>query len=156
MSEDTTNLPVVIQPANAEQVQAGGKWKKGQSGNPRGKAKGTGNPIIRLLRQKSYERKEELTEAVLEGVKLREPIPMKIWADRFLPLLQCIDPLPELREVETAQDIAHNVNVILAAARDGRISVQALDSLTKFFAGAANVMYTADLERRLTALEQTK
>lgn len=140
----------------AEKMQVGGKFQKGQSGNPNGKAKGTKNKatlaaaallegeietICRRLIQEALSGNMQAIKMVLDRVLLcRKEYPVKI----------------DLPIIKQPQDAIQAISIIVTAVGGGCISPQQGEVLSKIVEVYVKAVETHEFERRLADLEEKK
>ncbi len=140
-------------PENTGEIQESTRFKKGQSGNPKGKPKGAKN--------KSTLAAEALLEGSLEKICRRieeEAVngnmqAAKMVLERFLPPRKDRLIRLDLPEIKNARDILVASNAIIAAVCRGEISPSEGEALSRALATHAQAIENQDLEQRLEAIE---
>ena len=127
------------------------RFKPGQSGNPTGKPRGTKHASTRLR----------------EVIKGDLPKILAVLRDRALGgdvqaasllLSRCLPPLrpestPHMIKL-TGDSLGDRANAIAKAAVSGEIPTSAAADLMSVLTGQAKIIETAELERRIAALEE--
>jgi len=126
------------------------KWKKGESGNPRGRPKGSGE--IGRLRAAIGQALPEILAGLVERAKAGDVQAARLLLERTLPAVRAVE-LPEavLLEGETLTEQGQSALRLLAAGQIGPMQAAALLSA---IGQLARVIETDDLARRIDALER--
>jgi hypothetical protein len=138
---------------NTGKIQRGSQFKKGQSGNPKGKPKGA--------RNKSTLEAERLLEGSLDRIckRIEEEAlsgnmqAAKMILDRFLPARKDKVIKIDLPEVRTCEDILKAVGDIVNAVGNGEISPSEGESLSRTLEMYSKAIETHQFEVRLRELE---
>ena len=141
-------------PENSGKIQAKGKYKKGCSGNPRGKPKGS--------RNKSTLAAEALLEGSLEKIckKVEEEAlngnmqAAKMILERFLPPRKdrCIEI--NLPLIDTFEDVLYAVGCIVNAVGKGKITPSEGELLARMVESYSKALEASQFESRLKNLEE--
>lgn len=141
-------------PENSGKIQAKGKYKKGFSGNPKGKPKGA--------RNKSTLAAEALLEGSLEKIckKVEEEAlngnmqAAKMILERFLPPRKdrCVEI--DLPSVHTSEDVLNAIGFIVNAVGKGSITPSEGEFLTKMVESYLTALEDYQFESRLKNLEE--
>lgn len=140
-------------PENTGKIQGSSKFKRGQSGNPKGKPKGAKN--------KSTLAAEALLEGSLERICRRiedEAIngnmqAAKMVLERFLPPRKDRLIRLDLPEIKTHEDILSASTLIISAVCKGEISPSEGEALSKTIDLYSKLLEANEHEFRLQALE---
>ncbi len=140
-------------PENTGEIQERGKFKKGQSGNPKGKPKGA--------RNRSTLAAEVLLEGSLEGIcrKIEEEalagnmLAAKMVLERFLPVRKERAIRIDMPQLKTCDDILSAIGCIITAVGRGEISPGEGESLSRTLDVFATALENQHFEARLQALE---
>jgi hypothetical protein len=126
-----------------------GKWKKGESGNPRGRPRGAGE--IARLRAAIGRAVPDILAALIEKAQAGDVQAAKLLLERTLPPVKPIE-LPEALPLEgaTLTDQGRAVLHLLAAGEIGPMQAAALLSAIGQLARVAEI---DELTRRIEALE---
>jgi hypothetical protein len=142
--------------ASAGVLQARGRWQKGQSGNPRGRVAGSGNPLVRAIREKSTERVKEIAASFIEGVEKREPMCIKLWMERYHRLDQ-LPPIPNWPDrIESMADWEVADEAYNTAIKHGLLTTQQATSYAFYLVERRKIIASDTLEeqeQRIAALE---
>jgi|SRR5690554_7659015 len=127
-------------------------FKKGQSGNPAGRPKGSG--IAGRLREAINQDADEIVKALITEAKAGDVSAAKILLDRICPALkneaQAVD-LPEL----SAGSLTERATAALDAVAAGELAPDVAAQLIQSVGTLARVVEIDELEQRLTAIEKT-
>ncbi len=140
-------------PDNTGKIQENTWFKKGQSGNLKGRPKG--------VRNKSTLAAEILLEGSLEGICRRiesEALngnmqAAKMILDRFLPTRRDRAIKMDLPQIHNGEDILKAVGAIIDAIACGEISPSEGESLSRTLERYSNALEFHQFESRLLALE---
>jgi hypothetical protein len=140
---------------NTGKIQGKSQFKRGQSGNPRGKPKGA--------RNKSTLAAEALLEGTLEGVCRRiqeEAIngnmqAAKMILERFLPPRKDRLIRLSLPEIKTQEDILSASSLIVTAVCKGEISPSEGEALSRTIDLHSKAIEAHEFELRLQILESS-
>ena len=138
---------------NTEKIQGDTKFKKGQSGNLKGRPKGSKN--------KSTIAAETLLEGSLERICRRvenEALngnmqAAKMILDRILPAKRDRAIKIDLPQIHNGKDILKAVGAIMNAIASGEISPSEGESLSRILEKYSNALELHQFESRLSALE---
>jgi hypothetical protein len=141
-------------PENAGKKQGNTRFRKGQSGNPKGKTKGTKNKATLAA--------EMLLEGELEGICRRlieEALEgniqaIKLVLDRILPPKKSPTIALELPELKNSADALKTMAVITQAVGNGEISPAEGETLSGIVGTYVKALEASDFEMRLKSLEE--
>lgn len=127
------------------------KFKKGQSGNPAGRPKGSG--ISGQLRKAIEGEAASIIDALIEQAKGGDTAAAKTLLDRVLPALKPESQAIHLPELVAAPTLADKAKAAIDAAGAGDIAPSAASDMVSAIAGLAKIIETTELQKRLEALE---
>lgn len=141
-------------PENAGKKQVSAKFQKGQSGNPKGKAKGTKNKATLAA--------EELLKGELNGICRRlidEALEgnmqaIKLVLDRVLPVRKSPNVSISLPKLNSSSDALNALALITDAVGTAEISPDEGEVLSRIVNSYVKALEAYDFEKRLTDLEQ--
>lgn len=132
---------------------AKGRWRKGISGNPTGPPAGSKCRAKRELEALLDGEGERLTRKAIELALGGDVAALRLCLERLLPPRKdrpVTFPLPKL---EDASDLTSISGALLAAAARGELTPSEASEFAKLIEGHRRTIETAELERRLAALE---
>ena len=129
---------------NTGQQQAG-RFKKGQSGNPRGRPKGSLNRATIMAQALIDGQSEALTQTLIQMALERDPVAMKLSMERILPPRKDRPVSFQLRPIGSARDAAEAQSDIAAAVSSGRMTPAEGADISKVLANAAKAFEVAEI-----------
>lgn len=141
-------------PENSGKIQAKGKYKKGYSGNPRGKPKGARNKST-LAAEALLEGSLEKICRKIEGEALNGNMQAaKMILERFLPPRKdrCIEI--DLPSIDTFEDALNAVEFIFNAVGKGKITPSEGELLARMVESHSKALEVYQFESRLKNLEE--
>jgi hypothetical protein len=131
-----------------------GKFKSGQSGNPRGRPKGALNKITLATQALLDGEAEALTRKVVELAKGGNPMALRLCLERLLPPRKDRAINFTLPKIKGAEDLPKALLAILEAVSQGEITPGEGQTLTDMLGAYRRGLETTDLESRIAALER--
>jgi len=140
-------------PENTGKIQESSKFKRGQSGNPKGKPKGA--------RNKSTLAAEKLLEGSLDRIcqRIEEEAlngnmqAAKMILDRFLPVRKDRSIKIDFPQINSLEDVLNAIGSIVNAVGSGEISPSEGESLSRTLDMYSKAFETHQLEFRLREIE---
>ncbi|WNK19364.1 DUF5681 domain-containing protein [Halomonas piscis] len=126
----------------------GGKWKSGQSGNPKGRPPKATQELQRLIGSRQPELIERTIQMALDG----DMAAMKLLLERVLPPLKA-SAAPVSIELPEGGSLADNAKAILSAAANGQVPGDVASQLISAIGATAKVVEIDEISERLEALE---
>lgn len=130
----------------------GGRFEKGQSGNPAGKPKGTRHRSTLIAEQLIDGDSEAILGKCVDLAKAGDPVALRLCVERLVPRRTAVVML-ELPAIARAADVASGFSAILAAAAAGDISLGEAREFMSLVDGARRAFEVTELAGRLAALE---
>jgi hypothetical protein len=127
-------------------------YKPGESGNPRGKTKGTRHRTTLAAQALLEGEAETLSRKAIELALAGDTVALRLCLDRILPARRARISLP-LPPVTTAADVTAALAVIVAAVGSGEIAPDEAQSLAGVIEAARKSLEMIELEQRLARLE---
>jgi hypothetical protein len=140
-------------PENTGKIQENSKFKRGQSGNPKGKPRGA--------RNKSTLAAEKLLEGSLDRIcqRIEEEAlngnmqAAKMILDRFLPVRKDRSIKIDFPQINSLEDVLNAIGSIVNAVGSGEISPSEGESLSRTLDMYSKAFETHQLEFRLREIE---
>jgi Family of unknown function (DUF5681) len=101
--------------ANAGPKQ-GGRFQKGQSGNPAGLPKGTRHRATQLAEKLMEDDAEDIVRAVVNAAKAGDPTAMRLCIERLVPVRKGRPTTFDLPQIKTAADVTGALGTIAGHA----------------------------------------
>ncbi len=134
--------------------QRGRPFRRGQSGNPAGKVKGTRNRVTLLLEALLEGEAEELGRKTIELAKGGDSRALKACLDRLLPARRDRFVPFSLPPIESAEDLPKASAALLAAVAEGEITPAEASELARLVETHAKAIEVNEIERRVAELEE--
>ena len=130
-----------------------GRWKKGASGNPAGRPSGSRNKATLVIEQLLDGEAEDLCRQAINLAKKGNIQALRLCLERVIPIRKERSIELDLPPAQNTQDLAANLQRIVVAVGEGRITPGEAQALSEVVSSQAHLFETADMERRLQALE---
>jgi hypothetical protein len=130
------------------------RWKKGQSGNPNGRAAGSRNRATLALEVLLEGEGETLTRKVIDLAKAGDMAALRLCLDRILPPRKDSPVAFDLPEMTTLNDAVPAMGALVKAVGQGDLTPTEAGELTKMVQAFAKIIETAELEERVRKLEE--
>lgn len=143
----------VKMPENAGEMQAAGRFKKGHSGNPRGKAKGTKNRATLIAQQLLEGELETICRRLILEATSGNLQAIKMILDRVLPPKKEHPITISLPKLQNSSDALQAMTSITEAVGNGDISPCEGEALAKIIDINVRAIEVHDFENRLNKLE---
>lgn len=126
-------------------------WKKGQSGNPEGRPRNTGQvaKLRALLEPDAPKLLEKAKELALEG----DGVMMRLCLERLVPPVKTRDDPIDIPGLKDATTLKEKGDAIINALAEGHIGPSEAATLMQMVGAQARVIEVDDIEQRLAALE---
>lgn len=126
-----------------------GRWKPGESGNPRGRAKGTGE--VAKLRQSIAEHIPEIIQKLVSAAKEGDAASARLLLERVIPPIKAVEP-PAPIELPDGT-LTSQGQALLRAASVGHLAPGQAAQLLTALGTLAKLIETDELAARIAALE---
>jgi hypothetical protein len=130
-----------------------GRWRKGSSGNPGGRPAGSRNRATIALESMLEGEAERLTRKVLELALAGDTAALRMCMERLVPPRKDRTIQLVLPPIQTVQQVSQAMAAIVAAISEGQITPGEGEILAGILSQLCNFVLTADLEKRVEALE---
>jgi Family of unknown function (DUF5681) len=131
------------------------RWKKGQSGNPNGRAAGSRNRATLAIEALLEGEGEALTRKAIELAMAGDMAALRLCLDRILPPRKDSPVAFDLPEMKTLNDAVPAMGALVKAVGRGDLTPAEAAELTKMVQAFAKIIETAELEERVRKLEET-
>ena len=128
-----------------------GRWKKGESGNPKGRKTGTGE--VAKLRESIAKDIPEIINQLVVNAKGGDTQAAKLLLERVIPPTKSIEQPVEIN-LPVDADLSVQGQLIIQAVADGVLAPGQGSSLLNSLGTLARIKEFDDLEKRLIALEE--
>lgn len=128
-----------------------GRWKKGESGNPRGRSPGTGK--VAQLRENIAQHLPEIIEQLVIKAKEGDSQAARLLLERVIPPVKSMEQSVKI-SLPVDADISTQGQSIIQAVANGTLAPSQGSSLLTSLGTLARIKEMDELEKRLTALEQ--
>ena len=125
------------------------KFKKGKSGNPKGRPAGAGE--VAKLRAELVRHLPTAIKALIAKVRKGDTAALRIFLDRVLPPLKAVDRPVNL---QLPAELAEQGRTIIEALGRGDVTPDEAASIMQAVAAQAKLIEVGELEKRITALEK--
>lgn len=126
-------------------------WAPGRSGNPKGRAPGTGK--IDKLRAALAKELPDVLAALVAQAKAGDTGAIRLILERTVPALRPVDAATPLN-LPAAGGLAEQGRAVLLALAAGHLPVNQATGILQGLGSLAKLIETDELERRIAALEQ--
>jgi hypothetical protein len=137
---------------NAGQNQ-GGRFRKGQSGNPAGKPKGARHRATRAAESLLDGEAEALTRKAIERALEGDGVALRLCLERILPARKDRTLSFALPAIGSAFDAAQAMGGLLSAVAAGDVTPSEAGNVARLFEGYVKTLELTEIEKRLAALE---
>ena len=141
-------------PENAGQMQVTGKFRKGQSGNPQGKAKGTKNRATLAAEQVLQSDLDKICHKLIEEALTGNIQAIRLVLDRVLPIKRDRDIKIRLPKLQTTDDAVKAMSLIIESVSCGNITPSEGEAMSKVVDAFVKAIQVYDVEKRVVKLEQ--
>ena len=131
-----------------------GSFKKGQSGNPKGKPKGCLSKATRAMKLLLDGEMENLTRACIEKAMDGDMTAMRLCLERIAPPVKELPVEFKLPSVSTAEKLSKATAKILREVAAGNLTVTQGEGISRLLSHHQKALEIADLEARIKALEE--
>ncbi len=132
----------------------GRRWKKGQSGNPSGKPKGTRHKATLAAEALLDGETEALTRKAIEKALEGDSGALRLCLDRIIPPRKDRPISFDLPDMKTAADAVTGMASILVGVANSRITPAEAEVLGKLIECYAKTLEVRAFEERIEALEK--
>jgi Family of unknown function (DUF5681) len=136
--------------------QRGRPFRKGQSGNPAGKQRGTRHKATLAIEALLDGGAERLTRKAIEKALEGDGVALRLCLDRLCPPRKDRPVSFTLPKIESAHDAAKATAAILAGVAHGQVTPSEAAEVGRLVETHVKTLEVSDLERRITELEKRR
>lgn len=129
------------------------RWRKGQSGNPAGKAKGARHQALIALDLVGQEAAVDIMRSVVAEALAGDMRAADILLARLWPVRRGCPVRLDLPTIKTASDLAQALAIVVQAVGAGHLTPEEAASVSAVLEMQRRAIELGDLENRITALE---
>lgn len=141
-------------PENAGELQAKGRFQKGYSGNPRGKAKGTKNRATLAAENLLEGELESICRRLIQEATFGNMQAIKMILDRLLPPKRTSYIAFDLPNFDDSSEMVDAIGSVMKAVSQGNLSVEDAEALSRMIDIYIRAKETYEYEERLSKIEQ--
>ena len=130
------------------------KFKKGKSGNPKGKPKGARNKTTIAAAALLDGDAEAITKKAIEKAKKGDMAAIRLCLERILPAVKSRPLEIELPTVKTAEDVIAAQATAIAAMAKGELTPDEAAAITSVLAALTKTFEATAIEGRIRELEK--
>jgi hypothetical protein len=131
----------------------GGRFRKGQSGNPRGKPPGARHRVTLLAEKLMADDAEAVVRAVVDAAKGGDMTAARLILDRIAPPRRGCPVSFALPAIETAADVTKALSAVAASMASGDLTPEEANAVVSVIETKRKAIETQELESRMIALE---
>jgi hypothetical protein len=139
--------------ANSAGKQRGRPFRKGMSGNPRGKPAGTRHRTTQLAEKLLSEDVEGVVRSVLNAARGGDMTAARLVLERILPVRKGKPAIFDIPKIEKPADVVAATGALLTAMATGKLTPEEASAAASVIEAHRRVIETADLDARLAAVE---
>lgn len=141
----------------AQQRARGRPFRKGQSGNPKGRPKGSLNKSTLMAAALLDDEAAQIVRKciTLALAKKHDPLALKLCLERLIPLRRELPVEFEMPSIRTAKDCSRALEHIATACASGQLTTSQAADLAKLVETQARVLSDSDVEQRIEAIERS-
>ena len=151
MTTSRAPLPPDLETTNPNH---GHRWRPGQSGNPSGRPRGSRHAALLAVEAMGQAAARDLMRRAIELAMDGDVMAIKMLLDRLYPVPKGRVVRLVLPDIKTASDLPAAIAAVVQAVADAQISPEEGAALTQIMEAQRRTIETADLEKRLTELEE--
>ncbi len=129
-------------------------FKAGQSGNPRGRPKGSGNTALNVLRKPLNDNAEKLIQVAIDLALEGNETMLKVCMDKILPSIRSTDRCISLSGLNKQITLLSKAEFTLRSVAEGKITPVECNQLLSGLSTTSRIMEAEELLKRIEALEQ--
>src|SRR4029434_718475 len=138
---------------NAAGKQRGRPFRKGRSGNPFGKAKGTRHKATMAVQALLEGEAEALTRKCIDLAKAGDTTALRLCMERLAPAVKSRAVHLSMPAIATAADVLKAQSAAIRAMASAEITPDEAATIAGVLEAKRKAIETADIEQRITAVE---
>jgi hypothetical protein len=131
-----------------------GRFKPGESGNPKGKPKGTLHKATRAAQELLDGEAQDLTRKCIELAKEGNPLALKLYLERLIPPRKDRPIKMKLPKVINGSDLPKVLQTVMRAVAEGEITPGEGQAIMAMLEALRKGIELTTIEARLAALEE--
>lgn len=133
------------------------RWQKGQSGNPRGRPRGSRNKVTLRCLDLLEGKAEQVMERLISRAKKGDGVALRLCVERLIPLRAARDRAIEIDLTAAAGvgDLVDAAATVITEAAAGRVSLSEAREFMQLLDAQRKLLETQDVVVRLEALERS-
>ncbi|MBL3676168.1 MAG: hypothetical protein JKP92_01480 [Alphaproteobacteria bacterium] len=143
----------MTKPENTGAIQADGRFRPGQSGNPKGKPKGARNKATLAAQALLEGEAEGIARKAVELAKVGDVTALRLCLERVVPGLKSVAPCVAV-DTQGANSLTGQARALVEAALAGEVAPDVAAQLVQALGTTARVEEVESLRERLEALER--
>jgi hypothetical protein len=139
-------------PENAGRIQ-GGRFRKGASGNPAGKPRGTRNRVTLVCEGLMGQYAQQVTARVIERASKGDMVAARLIMDRVVPIRRGRPVRLKLPEIGDAPSVMAAHAALLHEVASGNLTPEEAEPVSAMLGAYLKTVETVDIDRRVRDLE---
>ncbi len=152
-TQEPTLMPTITNERKKRKTRAG-QFPKGSSGNPAGRPPGSRNRSTLLMEELLEGEGEQLVRKAIELDTAGDILALRLCLERLLPPRKDRTIQLNLPLIATLPQISSAMSTVVQAIGEGIITPTEGESLVNIFTMQTKMLETADLDHRVTQMEQ--
>jgi hypothetical protein len=146
------------EPANAGELQVrnGGRWQKGQSGNPIGSKQGSRHKVSLAVEALLEGQAEKLTEKAIDAALGGDMVALRLCLDRLCPVRRDRPVHFEAPELRNPDDALGALSGIVQAMANGILTANEASAAANIVGSFIRAVEAKDHEERIRRLEDSR
>ena len=129
-------------------------FKAGQSGNPRGRPKGTGNTALTALRKPLNDNAEKLIQVAVDMALEGNETMLKACLDKLLPSIKSTDRQVQLPGLNKQKSLLGKAEFVIRCVAEGKVTPVEGNQLLSGLSTTTRIFESDELLKRLESLEE--
>ena len=129
-------------------------FKAGQSGNPKGRPRGTGNTALIALRKPLNDNAEKLIQVAVDMALEGNEAMLKACLDKLLPSIKSTERQVHLPSLNKQKTLLGKAEFVMRCIAEGKITPVEGNQLLSGLSTTTRILESDELLKRLEALEE--